>query len=121
MSQKVKLLTYVHYGNKMLTKSYPYFSESFIFVPWRCFDCRPTMTNCYIDARLRVEIFFNLLQKTSKYSIGFSSFYILVALETCLSHHALQTRQPRLNVATRQKAYVPCNQHHYEGKPNGGK
>ncbi len=50
-----------------------------------------------------MEISFNLFQKTSKYSIGFSSFNILVTLETCLSHHVLQIKQPGLNVATRQK------------------
>lgn len=48
------------------------------------------MTNCYVDARFKLEKKISLLQKTSKYSIGFSSFYILIAPETCLSHHVLQ-------------------------------
>lgn len=57
------------------------------------------MTNCYVDARFKLEKKISLLPKTSKYSIGFSFFYILIAPETCLSHHVLQIKQPRLNVA----------------------
>jgi hypothetical protein len=33
-----------------------------------------------------------------------------------LSHHVLQIKQLGLNVVTGQKAYLPCNQHHYGGK-----
>jgi hypothetical protein len=74
------------------------------------------MNDYNVDARLKVEFFFSLLQKTLKCSIGFSSFYILVAHETCLSHHIMQIRQHGLNVAIKQKTYVSCNQHHYRNK-----